>query len=115
MRKFRDQGGRKHERIDFRRQACVVLEPDGPRLECMILDISVGGARLDVGPLPAPKMFILILTPNGEVRRTCLTTWRRGPILGVRFIDIKELRRGFGPQEYIDPRFQKLPINEDQI
>jgi len=34
MRKLKEIGGRKHERIDFRRPAFVVLKPKGPWLEC---------------------------------------------------------------------------------
>jgi hypothetical protein len=115
VRKFKDHGGRKHERIDFRRPAFVVFEPDGPWLECMILDISQGGARLDVAALPVPKIFALLLTSNGEVRRACLTTWRRGPLLGARFVGLKELRHGFRSQAYVDPRLQKLPVHNDRI
>ena len=112
MRKSREYGGRKHERIDFRRPAFVVLQPGGPWLECMLLDISEGGARLEVGTLPVSKIFILSLTPNGEVRRTCMTTWRRGPLLGARFVGLKEIRRGFKPQEYVDPRLKKIPVSD---
>ena len=115
MRKSKDLGGRKHERIDFHRPAFVVLEPGGPWLECMILDISKGGVRLEVGALPVSKLFVLILTPNGEVRRACLTTWRNGPLLGARFVNLKEIRRGLTPQEYVDPRLQKMPVSDVQI
>jgi hypothetical protein len=111
MRKPRYQGGRKHERIDFRRPAFVVFEPEGPWHECMILDISEGGARLEVGSLPVPKIFVLILTPTGEVRRACMTTWRRGNLLGARIVAAKELRRGFEPKKYSDPRLIKTPVS----
>ena len=81
----------------------------------MILDISKGGARLEVGALPVSKLFLLILTPNGEVRRACLTTWRNGPQLGACFVSLKEIRRGLTPQEYVDPRLQKMPVSDVQI
>ncbi|MBN9042429.1 MAG: PilZ domain-containing protein [Rhizobiales bacterium] len=55
MRKSKDQGGREYERMDFRRPAFVVLQPNGPWLECMVLDISSGGARLEVGAAPFRK------------------------------------------------------------
>lgn len=114
MRKSKDQGGRQYERIDFRRPAFVVLQPNGAWLECMVLDISSYGARLEVGAAPVPKMFMLILTRNGEVRRTCLTTWRNGPVLGARFISLKEIRRALTPQKYVDPRLQKMPTSGDE-
>lgn len=112
MDKSKEYGGRKHDRIDFRRPAFVVLEPDGPWLDCRIVDISVGGACIEVGALPVSKIFVLIVTPNGDVRRVCLAIWRRGPILGARFVGLKELRQGLKPQRYIDPRLQKMPTAE---
>ena len=81
----------------------------------MILDISKGGVRLEVEALPVPKLFVLILTPNGEVRRACLTTWRNGPLLGACFVSLKEIRRGLTPQEDVDPRLQKMPVSDVQI
>ncbi len=42
-----------------------------PLFECTLLDISDGGARLDVGTLNLPKTFILLLTPDADVRRFC--------------------------------------------
>ncbi|MGB6081421.1 MAG: PilZ domain-containing protein [Xanthobacteraceae bacterium] len=112
MRKSKEYGGRKHERVDLRRPAFVALAPNGPWLECTLLDISEGGAGLDVGPLPLPKIFLLILTRDGKVRRTCLTAWRRGPLLGATFISLKQSRQNSRPQNYIDPRLQKMPIND---
>jgi hypothetical protein len=81
----------------------------------MILDISKGGTRLEVGALPVSKLFVLILTPNGEVRRASLTTWRRGSLLGARFVSLKDIRRGLTPPEYVDPRLQKMPVSDVQI
>jgi len=115
MKRNSEYGGRKHERVDLRRPVFVVLAPDGPWFDCMMLDISEGGACLDVGALAVPKIFALVLTPSGDVRRACLTAWRRGPLLGARFVGIKELRRGLGPREYVDPRLQKIPICRDEI
>ena len=112
MRKSKEYGGRKHERVELRRSAFVVLAPNGPWLECTLLDISEDGAGLDVGSLPVPKIFLLILTPDGKVRRTCLTTWRRGPLIGANFVSLKQLRQNSRPQNYIDPRLQKMPTND---
>jgi hypothetical protein len=111
MRKSKEYGGRKYDRVDLRRSAFVVLAPNGPWLECTLLDISEGGARLDVGSLPVPKIFLLILTPKGEVRRTCLTAWRRGTLLGASFVSLKQLRQNSTPQNFIDPQPQKTPVN----
>ncbi len=99
MRKTREVGKRKHDRVDLRKPAFIVLEPNGAWFECAMLDISEGGVSLEVGELPVGKVFVLILTPNGKVRRTCITAWRRGGILGARFTQSKELRQLAGGAE----------------
>ena len=53
---------------------------------------------LDVGDLAVPKMFGLSLTAGGEVRRVCTLIWRRGELVGVRFISARELRKGVAPE-----------------
>ena len=42
-------------------------------------------------------MFGLSLTAGGEVRRVCTLIWRRGELVGVRFISARELRKGVAP------------------
>lgn len=85
-------GKRKTERIELRKPGFVVLEPNGAWFECLVLDISEGGVCVEVGDLPVNGLFSLILTPKGEVRRTCATSWRRGGLLGARFVKLTELR-----------------------
>ena len=55
------------------------------------------GACIDVGDLAVPKMFGLSLTAGSEVRRVCELIWRRGELVGVRFISARELRKGVAP------------------
>jgi hypothetical protein len=55
-----DLGERKHVRVGFERPEFLILEPDGPWLECFVTDIS---ARV------LPKTFILLLTGNGRFFR----------------------------------------------
>ena len=98
---------RKHNRIEFQKAAFVVLEPGGPWVECGVLDISDGGACLEIGDLPVPKIFILVMTPDGRVRRACLTAWRRGELLGARFVTAEQLRRGIADPGYVDPKLQR--------
>jgi PilZ domain-containing protein len=97
-------GERKYNRIEFQKSAFVILEPDGPWIECGILDISDGGACLEIGDLPVPKIFVLVMTPHGRVRRACLTVWRRGELLGARFVTAEQLRQGIGEPGYVDPK-----------
>ena len=60
----------------------------------MILEISDDGVCLDVGALSVPKIFGLAFTAGGEVLRVCWLTWRRGELIGARFLTAKELRQG---------------------
>ena len=75
--------------------------------ECYILDISENGACLDVGDLAVPKMFGLSLTAGGEVLRVCTLIWRRGEMVGVRFISARELRKGAAPADAPDAASKK--------
>jgi hypothetical protein len=84
-------GKRKTPRVDFVRPGFLILEPDGPWVECFVIDVSDGGAGLRVGSLALPDIFVLLLTPGGEVRRLCKLKWRRGELAGVTFISAKEL------------------------
>jgi hypothetical protein len=103
-------GERKHNRIEFQKSGFVILEPDGPWIECSLLDISDGGACLEVGDLPVPKIFVLVMTSDGRVRRACMTVWRRGELLGARFVTAEQLRQGIGEPSYVDPKLLKKPV-----
>jgi hypothetical protein len=98
----KDLGARKFVRIDLRKKGFLIPAPDAPWIECYVLDISENGACLDVGELVVPKMFGLSLTAGGEVRRVCAFIWRKGELVGVRFISARELRKG-------SPRRTPLP------
>ena len=76
---------RRHKRFELRRPGFIFCGTSAPLYECFILDISEGGARIEVGELIPPKAFVLLLTPNGSVSRHCVTAWRRGAEIGVRF------------------------------
>ena len=93
----KDLGNRKFVRVDLHKPGFLIPAPDAPWIECYILDISENGACLDVGDLAVPKMFGLSLTAGGEVRRVCTLIWRRGELVGVRFVTARELRQGTAP------------------
>jgi hypothetical protein len=93
----KDLGARKFVRVDLRKRGFLIPAPDAPWIECYILDISDNGACLDVGDLAVPKVFGLSLTAGGEVRRLCTLIWRKGELVGVRFISARELRKGTAP------------------
>jgi PilZ domain len=103
----KDLGARKFIRVDLHKPGFLIPAPDAPWIECYILDISENGACLDVGDLAVPKMFGLSLTAGGEVRRVCSLIWRRGELIGVRFVSARELRQGTPPASEPDKASRK--------
>jgi hypothetical protein len=87
-------GNRKHRRIDLRKPGFLILQPDGPWVQCLITDISQSGVCIEVGQLTIPEVFVLVLTTSGSVRRICQRMWRRGELVGARFVTTKKLRDG---------------------
>jgi hypothetical protein len=103
----KDLGARKHVRVDLNTQGFLIPAPDAPWIECTIIDVSDTGACLEVGALAVPELFGLSFTAGGEVLRVCALIWRRGELVGARFVSAKELRQGFIPTEEDDWRLQK--------
>ena len=68
----------------------------------MIVEVSDEGVCLDVGALLVPKIFGLAFTAGGEVLRVCSLIWRRGEMIGARYVTAKELRQGFAVTEDAD-------------
>jgi hypothetical protein len=56
--------------------------------DCMISDISDGGARLFAENVDIPDQFNLLISDNArDLRRQCKVVWRLGYELGVQFTD----------------------------
>jgi hypothetical protein len=100
-----DLGRRRHVRVELYKPGFLIPAPDAPWIECQILDVSDKGACLEVGSLAVPELFGLAFTAGGEVIRVCTLVWRRGEIVGARFVTAKELRQGLEPAE-ADPELQ---------
>jgi hypothetical protein len=95
-----DLGARKKNvRVDLYKQGFLIPTPDAPWIECLIVDVSDEGACLDVGALAVPDLFGLAFTAGGEVLRICSLVWRRGELIGARFVSAKELRAGLAPDD----------------
>ena len=101
----KDLGARKHVRVDLYKPGFLIPAPDAPWIECTILDVSDTGASLEVGALAVPQLFGLAFTAGGEVLRICSLVWRRGEVVGARFVSAKELRHGFEPGP-ADPKLE---------
>lgn len=98
MRHHKDLGERKQRRVDYRRPGFIIPAPDAPWVECVICDVSDGGLRVDAGSLAVPEVFAVSFTAGGEVVRLCRRVWRRGSLIGARFVTTKQLRDGDAPQ-----------------
>jgi hypothetical protein len=103
----KDSGARKPVRVDLHKPGFLIPTPDAPWIECTIIDVSDSGACLDVGALVVPELFGLAFTASGEVFRVCSLTWRKGELIGARFVTAKELRQGLQPKDKADPKLQK--------
>ncbi len=63
--------------------ATIIIDPKKPGLPCTVIDMSAGGASLQVAnPEQIPKRFALI---HGKTKKSCLVVWRKHYKLGVQF------------------------------
>jgi hypothetical protein len=107
----KDSGTRKHVRVDLQKPGFLIPAPDAPWIECVIVDVSDEGVSLDVGALAVPKIFGLAFTSGDEVLRVCALTWRKGELVGGRFVTAKELRRGFVATEDAIPDREEARVS----
>jgi hypothetical protein len=109
MAKNRKDPARKQVRVDLHKQGFLIPAPDAPWIECIIVEVSDDGVCLDVGALSVPRIFGLAFTAGGEVLRVCSLIWRKGELIGARYVTAKELRQGFVPTDDADPKLEKAP------
>jgi hypothetical protein len=71
-----------------------VVERGRDDRECLLLDMSAAGARLQLTapaakpfqpPVTIPDTFVLVVV-NDRTEVDCVTTWRKGNGCGVRFV-----------------------------
>ena len=77
---------RKLKRKALIHRALLVLDDKSSLRDCVVLDLSDGGARLQVDPAPLPEKFTLLLSRNGTVRRACHLVWQKDQEIGVQFV-----------------------------
>ena len=64
------------------RTAKIIL-PKGAPIECTIVDLSAGGACLDLAePDRLPQRFTLV---HGATKKNCLIKWKKFRRIGVQF------------------------------
>jgi hypothetical protein len=77
---------RKSERMAVRTAAKIVLPQPDAAIDCIAINVSDGGAQLQVRATDLPDVFLLHLTESGK-RRHCRVVWRQGAETGVAFTD----------------------------
>jgi PilZ domain len=61
----------------------IILDAKSPALDCNVVDLSMGGACLEVTNSAAlPKRFVLL---HGKTKKNCLVVWKAGRRIGVQF------------------------------
>ena len=67
-------------------RAFVYLDKRLPLIDCDVINISDGGARIVAkSEQMLPAHFVLFFTFDGSERRTCRVIWRNGADMGVAF------------------------------
>ncbi len=98
MRALRLKERRRSPRRYLNRAAKIKLGAGGLAHDCLLIDISDEGVRLNVGALDVPDEFALLLSGDGVVRENAYkVVWRRGPEVGAKFVST--VRSGFALQD----------------
>ena len=67
--------------------AWITVENDMTKLECLVLDISPGGAKIMTdAAIEVRDRFGLELVSNHLKHQPCEVVWRRGKTYGIRFL-----------------------------
>ena len=65
------------------RAAKIIADPRTPVVDCNIIDLSAGGACLEVpGTGTIPKRFVLF---HGGTKKSVTVVWQKGRRIGVRY------------------------------
>jgi hypothetical protein len=69
------------------RPAKIRLAAGARACDCLIIDMSDGGVRLNVEGLNVPDEFVLLISNNGRLQEsTYKAVWRFGNELGAQFV-----------------------------
>lgn len=75
------------------RQGIIVHDLSGRTFRCTIVDVSLGGARLQLIAPDLPPGDLTLLDRYAGVSHTLRIAWRAGPFLGAAFTSSAELPR----------------------
>jgi hypothetical protein len=63
--------------------ATIIVDPKKPVIACNVVDLSAGGACLEIsGQTAVPRQFVLL---HGGVKKKCRLIWQAGRRYGVSF------------------------------
>ncbi len=89
MHSLRLEERRRSPRRKLYRMAKIKLGAGAPEHDCLVIDISDEGVRLNVGGLDVPDEFVLLLFGDGVVREVAYKkVWRHGHELGAKLVRI---------------------------
>ena len=77
---------RRDPRTVINRMAVLQIRPDALPRDCLVADISLGGARLFAGDIDVPDRFHLLIKGEKGGYRECQVVWRLGGEVGVAFV-----------------------------
>jgi hypothetical protein len=90
---------RRSSRRPHYRAAKIQLGGDLLARDCLVLNISKGGVRLNVAGLDVPDEFVLLFSKDGIVHEsTCKVAWRFANEVGAKFVALVR-RPGFAERE----------------
>lgn len=67
----------------------MIYDHHGQQLApCMLRNISIGGAQVELAQeIEVPAAFVLALSHDGHVRRSCHKVWQFATVVGVKFVE----------------------------
>jgi PilZ domain len=70
-----------------RRPAWIAVDDQMTEIECFVLDVSPGGAKIVTdAAIDVSDRFILALVPAHPKRQRCEVVWRDGKTFGIKFV-----------------------------
>jgi hypothetical protein len=78
---------REPRRQMHRQPAWITVDDDMTKCECLVLDVSPGGAKITTdAAMDVRDRFGLSLVPAHPKHQPCEVVWRRGRTYGVKFL-----------------------------
>jgi PilZ domain len=70
-----------------RRLAWIAVDEQMTQIDCFVLDVSPGGARIVTdAEIDVSDRIVLALVPQHPKRQPCEVVWRNGKTFGIKFV-----------------------------